>query len=130
LAMRDALDEGKVILFAGGTGHPYVSTDTAAAFRAQQIGASLLLKATQVDGVYSADPKVDPSAKRLARISYLDVLSRDLRVMDATSISFCREYHLPVLVCDVSQRGVLARAVRGEDVGTLIESSAGLENER
>jgi uridylate kinase len=119
-AFQDALEQRHVLIFAGGTGHPYVSTDTASAFRAKQMGAEILIKATQVDGVYTADPKKDPHAKRFETLTYLDLLERDLRVMDATSVSFCKEYAIPILVCDVAQAGILQQAVQGEPVGTLI----------
>ncbi|MEM1010544.1 MAG: UMP kinase [Myxococcota bacterium] len=120
-AMNAALARGDVLLFSGGTGHPYVSTDTASAFRAQQMGATVLLKATQVDGVYTADPKVDATAERMHQLTYEEVLSKDLRVMDATSISFCREYKIPILVGKLGQaEDALVRVARGERIGTLV----------
>lgn len=109
-----------VIIFAGGTGSPFFSTDTAAALRAHQMNAEILLKGTQVDGVYDADPRTCPTARKLANLTYLEVLQKDLRVMDATSVSFCREYHIPILVFDISQEGHLKRVVLGEPIGTYI----------
>jgi uridylate kinase len=124
-----ALEEGKVVIFAGGTGHPFFSTDTAAALRAREIDAQALIKATQVDGVYSADPRKDPDARFHAKLDYLHILRNDLRVMDATSVSFCREYRIPILVFDVSCSGHLKRAVLGEPVGTLISEPIVTEEE-
>lgn len=120
LEVTEAFERGDVLIFSGGTGHPFFSTDTAAALRAGEIGAELLIKATQVDGVYDADPRTHPEAKRFDKLNYLYLLQHDLRVMDATSVSFCREYQIPILVFDLSTKGNLKRAVLGENVGTII----------
>jgi uridylate kinase len=120
------LEKGRVVIFAAGTGNPFFTTDTAAALRAAEMGCDALLKGTQVDGVYSADPKRHPDAERYDRLSYLDVLSRDLRVMDATAISLARESSIPIIVFSVHSRGALARVLRGEGPHTLIsEETAG-----
>lgn len=127
--MVDAFAQGHIVIFGGGTGHPFFTTDTTAALRAREMDADLLIKATQVDGVYDADPHVHPDAKRFASLSYLEVLQRDLRVMDATGISFCREYEIPILVTNISEPDQLRRAVLGEDVGTLIHANDGPKRE-
>ena len=114
------LEKGRVVIFAAGTGNPYFTTDTAAALRAMECGAQVILKATQVDGVYSADPKLDPSAERFEELTYMDVLARDLRVMDMAAISLCRDNGMPIVVFDLHVEGNLMRAVQGEAVGTLI----------
>jgi uridylate kinase len=111
---------GDICIFGGGTGHPFFSTDTAAALRAAEIGADLLIKATQVDGVYSADPKKDPDAQRFSRISFDEVLARRLGVMDMTAFSLCRERKLPVVVLAFDEVDVLRRLLDGEDVGTWV----------
>ena len=118
-AMRH-LEKKRVVIFGAGTGNPYFTTDTTAALRAMECHASVIMKATQVDGVYTADPKLDPSAERFGRLSYMDVLSKELRVMDSTAISLCMDNGMPILVFDLHRPGNLLRAVRGEDVGTLI----------
>jgi uridylate kinase len=118
-AMRH-LEKGRVVIFAAGTGNPYFTTDTAAALRAMEIGAEVLLKATRVDGVYDMDPKKHPEAKRFSRLTYLEVLQRDLQVMDSTAISLCRDNHLAIVVFDLRQRGNIRRAVMGEPIGTLV----------
>ena len=118
------LEKRRVVIFAAGTGNPYFTTDTAAALRAAEIDAEIILKGTKVDGVYSADPNLDPEAVRYEQLSYLDVLSRELRVMDATAISLCKENGLPIVVFDLTQRGNIMRVVRGEPIGTLIAPSA------
>jgi len=115
------LDEGRVVLFAGGTGHPYFTTDTAAALRAVEMGAQVLMKATNVDGVFDADPKKHPEAKRYAELDYTTALAKQLRVMDATAISLCRENHLPILVFNLTRPGSIIRAVKGEPVGTIVK---------
>jgi len=117
------LEKGRVVLFAGGTGNPYFSTDTAAVLRAIEIGAEAVLKATSVDGIYSADPHLDPDAEFLERISYLDVLRRDLRVMDATAISMCRENDLPIVVFNIHQHGAVRGILAGESVGSTVAAS-------
>jgi uridylate kinase len=118
-AMR-YLDEGKVVIFAAGTGNPFFTTDTAAALRGSEIGAEVVLKATKVDGVYSADPKKDPNAVRYARISFDDALAHNLQIMDATAFALCRDQGLPIRVFNITRPGALLRAVGGEDEGTLV----------
>jgi len=118
-AMR-YLDEGKVVIFAAGTGNPFFTTDTAAALRGSEMGAEVVLKATKVDGVYSADPKKDPAAVRYARISFDDALGRNLQIMDATAFALCRDQGLPIRVFNISRPGALRRVVSGEDEGTLV----------
>ncbi len=114
------LEKGRVVIFAAGTGNPFFTTDTAAALRAAEMGCNALLKGTQVDGVFSADPKIDPGAERFERLSYLDVLANDLRVMDAAAISLARENGIPILVFSIQKRGAFARAVAGEGPCTVI----------
>jgi uridylate kinase len=114
------LDEGKVVIFAAGTGNPFFTTDTAAALRGSEIGAQIVLKATKVDGVYSADPKKDPSATRFSTLSFDEALSRKLQVMDATAFALCRDQKLPIKVFDITKSGALKRVVLGEDEGTLV----------
>jgi uridylate kinase len=114
------LEKGRVVIFGGGTGNPYFSTDTAAALRANEIGAEIILKATKVDGIYDSDPKKNPKAKRFAQISYQEALSRRLQVMDATAFSLCQDNRMPILVFDLFKPGNLARVVRGEKVGTRV----------
>jgi uridylate kinase len=120
-AMR-YLDEGKVVIFAAGTGNPFFTTDTAAALRGSEIGAEVVLKATKVDGVYSADPRVEPGAVRYSRISFDDALARNLRIMDATAFALCRDQRLPIRVFNITKPGALKRAVSGEDEGTLVHA--------
>jgi uridylate kinase len=114
------LEKGRAVIFAAGTGNPYFSTDTAAVLRAIQMKADVIIKATSVDGVYSADPKKDTSAKKYDRISYKDVMTEDLRVMDQTAVTLCRENNLPLIVLSIHTPGVVAKALRGEPVGTLV----------
>jgi uridylate kinase len=114
------LDAGQAVLFAAGTGNPYFSTDTAASLRAVEIGADVVLKATKVDGVYDSDPKKNPAAIRYAKISYAEVLQKELGVMDATAVALCRENRMPVLVFNLNEPGAMARAAAGEPVGTLM----------
>ena len=114
------LEKNRVVILAGGTGNPYFTTDTGASLRANEIGADALLKATKVDGVYDSDPKKNPDAKRFEQLSYLDVLQKDLKVMDATAISMCKENNLPVLVFDLTTKGNIRRAIIGEPIGTWI----------
>jgi uridylate kinase len=118
-AMRH-LEKGRVVIFAGGTGNPFFTTDTAAALRASEMRCDLLLKGTQVDGVYSADPNIDSEAERYERLSYLDVLSRDLRVMDAAAISLARENKIPILVFSIQNAGAFAGVIAGRGKFTLI----------
>jgi uridylate kinase len=118
-AMRH-LEKGRIVIFAGGTGNPFFTTDTAAALRAAEIGAEVVMKATQVDGVYSADPAKDPNAIRYTELTFAEALQRDLRFMDQAAISLCRENDLPILVFDMGVKGNILKAVRGETVGTLV----------
>jgi uridylate kinase len=114
------LEEGKVVVFAAGTGNPFFTTDTAAALRGAEIGAELVLKATKVDGVYSADPKLDPTATRYDKISFDEAISRNLGIMDATAFALCRDQKLPIKVFSIFKHGALKRVVLGEDEGTLV----------
>ncbi|MGH9081931.1 MAG: UMP kinase [Acidimicrobiales bacterium] len=116
------LEKGRVVIFAAGMGNPYFTTDTSAALRAAEIEADLVLKGTHggVDGIYSADPKLDPSATRFDELSFMDVVSKDLRVMDLTAITFCKDNGLPILVFDLMTPGHLRRALSGEQIGTLV----------
>jgi len=114
-------EKGRIVIFAGGTGNPYFSTDTAAVLRAIQIKANVIIKATSVDGVYSADPKQDPNAKFYEEISYRDVMLEELKVMDQTAVTLCKENSLPLIVLNIHKPGAIAAAVRGERVGTLVK---------
>jgi uridylate kinase len=114
------LEKNRVVIFAAGTGNPYFTTDTAAALRAMEIGADVIMKATKVDGVYSADPVKDSSAVKYDRLSYLDVLQKNLKVMDATAISLCMDNSLPIIVFNLNVPGNIKKIVAGEPVGTLV----------
>ncbi|MGA9340998.1 MAG: uridine monophosphate kinase, partial [Rhodanobacteraceae bacterium] len=114
------LEKNRIVLFAAGTGNPFFTTDSAAALRAIEIGAGLLLKATKVDGVYSADPAKDAGATRYERLSYDDVIQRDLKVMDTSAISLCRDHRIPLRIYDMSREGDLMRILQGEQIGTLV----------
>ena len=114
------MQKGRVVVFAGGTGNPYFSTDTAAVLRAIEIHADAVLKATNVDGIYTADPRLDPDAEFIERISYMDVLQRDLRVMDATAVSMCRENDLPIVVFNIQRNGAVRAILSGETVGSTV----------
>jgi len=114
------LEKDRVVVFAAGTGNPYFTTDTAAALRAMEIGADCILKATKVDGIYDDDPRQNLHAKRFDAIGYNEVLARELKVMDATAVSLCREHKLPIIVFDLYKYGNIARVVQGEPVGTRI----------
>ncbi len=114
------LEKGRVVIFGGGTGNPYFSTDTAAALRANEIGAEVILKATKVDGIYDSDPKKNPKAKRFAQISYIDCLQKRLQVMDSTAFSLCMDNQMPIVVFDFFQPHNLRKVVMGEKVGTLV----------
>ena len=114
------LEKGRIAIFAAGTGNPFFTTDSAAALRAIEIGADLLLKATKVDGVYSADPKKDSTAQRFERLSYDQVIERKLAVMDTAAIALCRDYKIPLRIYDMSGEGDLMRIMRGEQIGTLV----------
>lgn len=115
------LEKGRAVIFAAGTGNPYFSTDTAAVLRAIQMKADVIIKATSVDGVYSADPKEDPKATKFDTISYKDVMTEELRVMDQTAITLCKENNLPLIVLNIHTKGIVAAALRGEPVGTLVK---------
>ena len=114
------LEKGRVVIFAAGTGNPFFTTDTAAALRAMEIGADVIIKATKVDGVYSADPVKDPSAVKFDRLTYLDVLQRNLKVMDATAISLCMDNNMPIIVFNLNVPGNIRKIVSGESLGTLV----------
>ncbi|MBI3006795.1 MAG: UMP kinase [candidate division NC10 bacterium] len=116
------LEKGRVVLFVGGTGNPYFSTDTAAALRAMEIGAEVVFKATRVDGVYTADPEKDPTATKFEELSYIDVLSKQLKVMDSTAISLCMDNRFPIVVFNLLERGRLKGLVLGEKTGTIVKS--------
>ena len=118
------LEKGRVVIFAAGTGNPFFTTDTAGALRAVEIGADAIMKATKVDGIYSADPARDANAVRLPTVTYIDVLNRRLEVMDTTAISLCMDNKLPIVVFDLTRPGNIARIVCGEPVGSIVTSSA------
>ena len=116
------LEKGRVVIFGGGTGNPYFSTDTAAALRAMEIGADVLIKATKVDGVYDSDPAHNPDAVRFDRLTHIETINKRLEVMDSTAISLCMDNNLPILVLNLWQPGALLKALYGEPVGTLVSS--------
>lgn len=118
------MEKGRAVVFAGGTGNPFFTTDTAAALRATEMGCDAMLKATQVDGVYSDDPKVNPDAERYERLTYLDVLSRDLKVMDASAISLSRENNIPIIVFSIKEKGMLSAVLNGEGRCTVISDQS------
>lgn len=115
------LEKGRVVIFAAGTGNPYFTTDTAAALRAMEIGADVILKATKVDGVYNADPKKVRTARKFTSLKYIDVLKNRLQVMDATAVSLCMDNKLPIIVFDLTREGNIRRVVRGEAIGTVVQ---------
>ncbi|MEJ7809191.1 MAG: UMP kinase [Gemmatimonadaceae bacterium] len=114
-------EKGRTVIFAAGTGNPYFSTDTAAALRAIQMKADVIIKATSVDGVYSADPKKDPTATMYDEVSYRDVIARELAVMDQTAITLCKENALPIIVLNIQRHGAVASAIRGDRIGTIVQ---------
>ena len=116
------LEKGRIVVFAAGTGNPFFTTDSAAALRAIEVGAELLLKATKVDGVYSADPRKDSTAQRFERLTYDQVIERKLAVMDTAAIALCRDYKIPLRIYDIGGEGVLMRIMQGEPLGTLVDS--------
>jgi uridylate kinase len=118
------LEKMRVVILVAGTGNPFFSTDSAAALRASELGADCLLKATQVDGVYSADPKLDAQAERFTRLSFKEVIERDLKVMDTAAVVLCKENGIPIVVFDLHRKGNLVRAMRGEPIGTIIDDGA------
>jgi uridylate kinase len=120
----DLIQAGHVVIFAAGTGNPFFTTDSAACLRGIEIGADIVLKATKVDGVYTSDPHVDASAQRFDRLSYDEVIARNLKVMDMTAICLCRDHEMPIVVFDMNSAGALQRIVAGERVGTLIDGEA------
>ncbi|HEY4687225.1 MAG TPA: UMP kinase [Candidatus Subteraquimicrobiales bacterium] len=115
------LEKGRIVIFAAGTGNPFFSTDTAAALRAKEIEAEVILKATQVDGVYDSDPRLNPNAKKFSRLKYIDVLNKNLRIIDPTAISHCMENRLPIIVFNVAKRGSIKKVLLGEKIGTIID---------
>lgn len=115
------LEKKRFVIFAGGTGNPYFTTDTAAALRAMEIGAQIILKATKVDGVYSSDPLKDPKAKKFSEITYIDVLKKGLQVMDSTAISLCMDNNLPIIVSNVMGKGNIKKIIEGKKIGTLVK---------
>lgn len=115
------LEKGRVVIFVGGTGNPYFTTDTAAALRATEIGADAILKATKVDGVYTDDPFINKKAKRFERLKYIDVLKKQLKVMDGTAITLCMDNNLPIVVFDLNKKGNIKRVVSGEKIGTVVK---------
>ncbi|MFH0826639.1 MAG: UMP kinase [Candidatus Omnitrophota bacterium] len=119
------LEKGRVVIFVAGTGNPYFTTDTAAALRAMEIQADVILKATKVDGVYSADPLKVKTAKKFSRLKYIDVLKKGLKVMDATAISLCMDHHLPIVVFNLNKKGNIRRVVLGEAIGTVVDEAGG-----
>jgi len=118
------LEKGRVVIFSGGTGSPYFTTDTTASLRAMEIGAEVILKATKVDGVYDADPLKHKGAKRYGELTYIEVLNKELKVMDSTAISMCMDNHLPIIVFNIMERGNIKRVVCGEEIGTLVSWSS------
>ncbi|MBN2288587.1 MAG: UMP kinase [Candidatus Glassbacteria bacterium] len=118
------LEKGRVVIFAGGTGNPYFSTDTAAVLRAIETESQVILKATKVDGIYTADPAIDKKARFIPRLSYLDVLNKNIRVMDTTAITLCMDNKLPILVFNIRKKGALPRIITGETIGTIVEATA------
>ena len=120
------LEKGRIVILGAGTGHPYFSTDTAASLRAVEIGADIIVKGTRVDGVYDSDPEKNPNAVKYDKISYLDILKKNLRIMDLTAVSLCQENDLPMMVFNMDIPGNLLRLVMGENVGTLIDNESSL----
>jgi uridylate kinase len=116
------LEKGRVVIFAAGTGNPFFTTDTAASLRAVEIGADVIMKATRVDGIYTADPEKDPTAVRFEKLTHMDVLQKGLKVMDTTAISLCMDNRMPILVFDMTRSGNIVRAVSGEPIGTIVGS--------
>src|SRR5437588_11005724 len=116
------LEKGRIVIFAGGTGNPYFSTDTAASLRAMEIKADAILKATKVDGIYDADPMLVKDAKKFNEITYMDVLKKGLKVMDATAISLCKENNLPIIIFNLNQRGNIRKVLTGEKIGSLVSA--------
>lgn len=124
------LEKGRIVIFAGGTGNPYFTTDTAAALRASEIGAEVLIKATKVDGIYTDNPKTNPQARRFTVLGYQEALEKRLKVMDSAAFALCMDNRVPIVVCDFFDADALVRVVRGEKVGTLVTDIAGAGQER
>jgi len=122
ISYLEVLEKGRVVVFAAGTGNPFFTTDTAGALRAVEIGAEVILKATKVDGIYTADPAKDKTAVKLPRVGYIEVLNRGLQVMDTTAISLCMDNKLPIVVFDLTRRGNIRRIVTGEPVGSVVST--------
>ncbi|MBI4400348.1 MAG: UMP kinase [Nitrospirae bacterium] len=118
------LEKKRVVIFAGGTGNPYFSTDTAAALRAMEIGAEVIMKGTKVDGIYEADPETHPTAKMFAELPFLSILNKNLKVMDSTAITLCMDNNLPLIVFNLKERGNLKRVVQGDKIGTLVTAAS------
>ncbi len=114
------LEKGRVVIFAAGTGNPYFTTDTAAALRASEVGAEVVMKGTKVDGVFSSDPKKDKSAKKYDSISYMDFINKRLKIMDTTAVSLCMENNIPIIVFDLKQKGSIIKAISGQKIGTMV----------
>jgi uridylate kinase len=123
-AMRH-LEKGRIVIFAAGTGNPYFTTDTAAALRAMEIGADVILKGTKVDGVYSSDPVKDPKAKKYKQLTYIEVLQKGLRVMDSTAVSLCMDNDLPIVVFNLKGKGNIRKAIEGKNIGTIVRGKNG-----
>lgn len=121
-AMRH-LEKGRIVIFAAGTGNPYFTTDTAAALRAMEIGAEIILKATKVDGVYSSDPVKDPTAKKFTELTYMEVLKKGLKVMDSTAVSLCMDNNLPIVVFNLRGKGNIKKVIEGKSIGTLVRGN-------
>jgi uridylate kinase len=119
------LEKGRTVIFAAGTGNPYFTTDTAAALRAMEIGAELILKATKVDGIYSSDPMKDPTAKKYTKVTYIDVLKKGLSVMDSTAVSLCMDNSLPIVVFNLTGKGNIRKIIEGKKIGTFVRASNG-----
>jgi uridylate kinase len=115
------LEKGRVVIFSAGTGNPYFTTDTAASLRAMEIGADVILKATKVDGVYDTDPMINKEARKLSEVTYIEILERDLKVIDATAISLSRDNKLPIIIFNLTQKGNIKRVILGESIGTIIK---------
>lgn len=122
------LDHKRVVIFAAGTGSPFFSTDTTAALRASEMGADVILKATMVDGVYTADPKLDPAATRYEEVSFHECISKRFKVMDATAFSLCMDNDIPIIIFDLGEAGNIERALRGEPLGTIVQSESAIES--
>jgi uridylate kinase len=115
------LEKGRIVIFVAGTGNPYFTTDTAAALRAMEINADVILKATKVDGIYSCDPFKDKNARKFKRLKYIDILKKGLKVMDATAVSLCMDNHLPIVVFNLNKPGNIKRVILGESIGTIVK---------